>query len=178
MVSKLRPALVMFQPERPQNFGAALRLCACLGAELHVVEPCGFPLHDRRIRQAALDYGSKISWQTHLDLEPFLEWHRQQDRRLILLSTRAEAAYHTAAYRPDDLIVVGRESSGAPAALHEVADRRVRVPIQAGCRSLNLVAAATIVLAEAMRQVGGFQERSDLPHRPSNAVAEGKIERS
>ena len=159
MNERQAPALVLFQPERPHNFGAALRLCACLGTTTHIIEPSGFPLDDRRIREAALDYTASVTWHAHADLAAFLVWQQNQGRRLVLLSRRAEKCHHHVVYSPDDLLVVGCESSGAPALLHAAASLRVRIPLQPGCRSLNVVIAAAIVLGEAMRQTGSFDGR-------------------
>ncbi len=148
--------LALLEPERPHNLGAALRLAACLDIELHVIEPTAFPLLDRRIREASLDYGGAARWCRHADLAAFEAARLRAGRRLVLLSTQAATAHHRAEFRADDILLVGNESRGAPAALHAAADLRVRVPMAAGRRSLNLVAAAAIVLAEAMRQTSAF----------------------
>ncbi len=152
--SRLR--LALHQPERPHNFGAALRLCACLGVRLDVVEPCGFPLDERRVRQGALDYFAHARWVRHMDFGGFDAARLAERRRLVLLSTKAEQPYHRAAYRPDDVLMLGSESAGVPELVHRRADLRVRIPLRPGLRSLNLVSAAAIVLAEALRQTGGF----------------------
>jgi tRNA (cytidine/uridine-2'-O-)-methyltransferase len=150
--------LALYQPDRPHNFGAALRLCACLGVRLDVIEPCGFPLDDRRIRQAALDYHAHARWVRHLDFAAFETARLAEGRRLVLLSTRGEDLYHRVPFRPDDVLLLGRESGGVPEAVHDRADLRLRVPMRSGLRSLNLVTAAAIVLAEALRQTGGMDE--------------------
>ncbi len=149
--------LALFQPDRPHNLGAALRLSACFGLALDVVEPCGFPLDDRRIREAGLDYHRHARLFRHRDLAAFerdaLDGGR---RRLVLLTTRGETAHHRARYRRDDVLVVGREGAGAPEEVHRRANLRVRVPLRPGLRSLNVAAAAAIVVAEALRQTGGL----------------------
>jgi tRNA (cytidine/uridine-2'-O-)-methyltransferase len=150
------PALALFRPDRPHNLGAALRLGACLAVPVHVVEPCGFPLSDRRIREAGLDYLERVSWRRHADYASFDAMRKARGSRLILLTTRAELGHCNADYRPGDTLLVGQEGSGAPDWLHAAADLRVRVPMRAGIRSLNLVIAAAIVLGEALRQTGGF----------------------
>jgi tRNA (cytidine/uridine-2'-O-)-methyltransferase len=153
--------LALWQPERPHNLGAALRLCACLDVELDVIEPAGFPLDARRIREAALDYGPLARWHRHIDLASFLALRRGQGRRLVLLSTAATAPYHRASFRAGDVLLVGSESRGVPPGVHELVDLRLRVPMAAGRRSLNVVAAATLVLGEALRQTGGM-DRLDI----------------
>jgi tRNA (cytidine/uridine-2'-O-)-methyltransferase len=152
-----RLRLALHQPERPHNFGAALRLCACLGVRLDVVDPCGFPLDGRRIRQGALDYGAHARWVRHMDFAGFDAERLAERRRLVLLSTKAEQPYHRAAYRPDDVLMLGSETAGVPELVHRRADLRVRIPLRPRLRSLNLVSAAAIVLAEALRQTGGFE---------------------
>ncbi|HMR33257.1 MAG TPA: TrmH family RNA methyltransferase [Geminicoccaceae bacterium] len=148
------PVLALWQPDRAHNLGSALRLCACLDVELDVIEPAGFPLDPRRIREAALDYGPLARWRRHADPDSFLALRRRQGRRLVLLSTRAEAPYHRAAFRADDVLLLGNESRGVPDEVHELADLRLRIPMAAGRRSLNVVNAATLALGELLRQSG------------------------
>lgn len=148
--------LALFEPDRPHNLGAAMRLCACLGVTLEVVEPCGFPLDTRRIRETALDYHAQARWIRHENLAAFEASRLARGRRLVLLSTWGEHFYHRVAYRADDVLMVGRESSGVPAAVHERAGLRVKIPMRPGLRSLNVAVAAAIVLAEALRQTGGL----------------------
>lgn len=147
----LRLALV--EPDQPGNFGAALRLAACFGLDLEVVEPCGFPLDERRIRRAAMDYGDHVDFRRHADLQRFLATMRTEGCRLVLLSVKAQTAYHRFAYQRGDVLVVGSESRGAPAALVAQVAARLRIPIRPGMRSLNMVTAAAIGVAEALRQL-------------------------
>ena len=154
MATNLR--LALYQPDRPHNFGAVLRLCACFGAEFDVIEPCGFPLDDRRIRASALDYAPHVRWRRYEDFVAFERDRRASGRRLVLLTTTGLQDHHRAGYRVDDILMLGSESTGAPAHVHEVADLRVRIPMQAGLRSFNVAMAAAIVLAEALRQTGGL----------------------
>lgn len=152
--------LALLEPDRPHNLGSALRLAACLGVAVDVVEPCGFPLDDRRIREAGLDYVGRAAWRRHASLDGFLAALAavRGQRRLVLLSTRAELPYHRVEYRAGDVLMVGREGAGAPEALHRRADLRVRVPMRPGLRSLNVALAAAVVLGEALRQTGGLDE--------------------
>lgn len=161
-----RPGLALLEPDRPHNLGAAIRLCACLDVELHLVGPLGFPLSDRRIREAALDYGASLTPVRHLDLEAFCTWCDAAGRRLVLLSTAAPLPCHAARFGARDLLLLGNERRGAPAWLHERAALRVRVPMAPARRALNLVVAGAIVLSEALRQTGTLEalERRRCPH--------------
>lgn len=151
-----RPRLALFEPDRPHNFGAILRLAACFGVGVDVVEPCGFPLDDRRIRQAALDYSGRVDWVRHLDFAAFERVRLAQGRRLVLLTTRGAHAHHRVTFQADDVLMLGRESSGVPESVFAKADLRVRIPMQPGLRALNVATAAAIALAEALRQTDGF----------------------
>lgn len=149
-------ALAMIEPDRPHNFGGALRLAACLGVELHLVEPAGFPLSDRRIREGALDYASRAAWFRHSSFAPLHELARATERRLLLLTTKGSRSFAEIAYRPGDILMLGSESRGAPDWAHDCAAARLHIPMRPGIRSLNVLSAATIVLSEAMRQTGAF----------------------
>lgn len=148
--------LALHQPDRPHNFGMVLRLAACLGAAVDVVEPAGFPLDDRRIRQGALDYLPHLAWARHADFAAFEAWRRAEGRRLVLLTTRGPEPYHRLTFRPNDVLMLGSEGAGVPETVHAAADRAVRVPLRSGLRSLNIVTAAALVLGEALRQTGGL----------------------
>jgi len=150
------PALALLEPDRPHNLGAAVRLAACLGVALHVIEPAGFPLHDRRIREAALDYGGAVQLHVHPSFAAFDGWRRGIGRRLVLLGKAAGLACHDARYGPRDVLLLGRESTGAPRLVHEAAELAVKIPMAPGMRSLNVAIAAALVLAEALRQTGAF----------------------
>jgi tRNA (cytidine/uridine-2'-O-)-methyltransferase len=161
--SPVRLRLALFQPDRPHGLGMALRLGACLGVGIDVVEPCGFPLDDRRIRFGALDYVGRADWARHADLAAFLASLARGQRRLVLLSTRSALPYHRLAYRADDVLMLGREGSGVPDEVHGLAGERVRVPMRQGLRSLNLVTAGALVLGEALRQTGGLDALAGAP---------------
>jgi tRNA (cytidine/uridine-2'-O-)-methyltransferase len=145
--------LALFQPDIPQNLGAALRLGACMGVPVHVVEPCGFPLSDKAIRRAAMDYGEPADVTRHAG---WSEFHAQRQGRIVLFSTKAAQPLHDFAFRPDDTLLFGRESLGVPDEVHEAADARVYSPLAAGRRSLNVTVSAAIGLSEALRQTGQF----------------------
>ena len=145
--------LALFQPDIPQNLGAALRLGACLGVPIDVIEPCGFPLSDRAIGRAALDYGAKAQVLRHAGWTDFL---KARTGRLLLFTTRGAQAFHSFRYRPDDILLFGRESAGVPDEVHDAADARLAIPLAAGTRSLNLATSAAMALGEALRQTDGF----------------------
>ncbi len=141
--------LVLFEPDIPQNTGAMLRLAACLGVAVDIVEPCGFTLSDRRLRRAGLDYLPHAAVAVHASWPAFC---RQRSGRLVLLTTRGTVSCYDFTFRKDDNLILGRESAGAPAAVHEACDARVKVPMCAGLRSLNVALAAALALGEALRQ--------------------------
>jgi len=147
--------LALFQPDIPQNLGAALRLGACLGVPVDVIEPCGFPLSDKGVRRAAMDYGAMADLQRHAGWAQFLA-ARQGAVRIILFTTRGAATLHSFQFRPDDILLFGRESAGAPDEVHAAADARLVIPLAPGARSLNLTVSAAIALGEALRQTDSF----------------------
>lgn len=146
--------LALFEPDIPQNLGAFIRLSAGLGLPLDVIEPCGFPVDDKRIRRAAMDYYDLARIVRHASWAAFC-----RDRapgRLVLLTTTGAVRLPEARFRRDDTLLMGRESAGVPAEVHAAADLRLRIPLQSGARSLNVALAAAMVLSEALRQTSGF----------------------
>jgi len=148
--------LALYQPDIAANAGAAIRLAACLGVPILVIEPCGFVWDERRLRRAGLDYLAAAALTRFPSFAAFEGWRCAEGRRLVLLTTAAGKAYHRVIYQPGDVLLGGRESAGVPEEVHARADLRVRVPMAPGRRALNLVAALAIVLGEALRQTGGF----------------------
>jgi tRNA (cytidine/uridine-2'-O-)-methyltransferase len=148
--------LALFQPDIPQNLGAALRLGACLGAGIDIIEPCGFPLSDSAVRRAALDYTALAVVERHPGWSAFLAAQREADRRILLFTTRAAEPFQHFAYRPGDVLLFGRESAGVPDEVHDAADARLFIPLAEGARSLNVVTAAALALGQALRSTDGF----------------------
>ena len=146
--------LVLFQPDIPQNAGAILRLGACLGVGVDIVEPCGFVFDDRRMRRAGLDYDVLADLVRYRSWDAFLD--ERTPGRLILLSTRGTVSPVDFAFAATDRLVLGRESSGVPAEVVDRADAAVRIPLATGARSMNVVTAAAVALAEALRQTDGW----------------------
>ena len=143
--------LVLFQPDIPQNAGAMMRLAACMGVSLDLVEPCGFPLDDQRMRRAGMDYLDMLDMTRHSSWDAF---RKSPGGRLILLTTAGDTAHVDFAFRSDDRLIVGRESAGVPADVHDAADARIRIPMRPGIRSINVAQAAAIAVSEALRQTG------------------------
>ena len=143
--------LVLFQPDIPQNAGAMMRLAACMGIALDLVEPCGFPLSDQRLKRAGMDYIDRLNMARH---RSWAEFVKSPGGRLILLTTAGNVSHADFAFQADDRLVVGRESAGVPPDVHDAADARIRIPMQAGIRSINVAQAAAIAVAEALRQTG------------------------
>ncbi|WP_350335072.1 tRNA (cytidine(34)-2'-O)-methyltransferase [Coralliovum pocilloporae] len=148
--------IALYQPDIPQNTGTILRLSACLNVTVHIIEPAGFILRDKDLRRAAMDYLARADYQRHLSWDHFLEYLKDRDSRLILLTSTAEVSYTDIAFRPSDVLLLGRESAGAPPEVHARADERIRIPMAEGARSLNIAMACSMVLGEALRQTGGF----------------------
>jgi len=148
--------LAIFQPDIPQNLGSSIRLAACLGVAMDIIEPCGFPLSDKAIRRTAMDYGDSVDLTRHASWSAFLAAPERQEGRLVLFTTKAAEPYLTFAFEAGDTLLFGRESAGAPPEVHAAAQARVFIPIQPPARSLNVVIAAAIALAEGLRQTGGF----------------------
>lgn len=151
-------AIALYEPDIPQNAGTLLRLGACLNVPVHFIGPAGFATTERAFRRAGLDYLDHATLVNHVDFAAFEDWRRGQGRRLILLTTRGEMRYTEFGFRPNDVLLCGRESSGVPERVHGAADARVRVPIRPHLRSLNVAVAAAIVVGEALRQIGGFPD--------------------
>lgn len=148
--------LALYQPDIPQNCGTMLRLAACLGVATDIIEPCGFVLSDARLKRAGMDYLGQADMRRHTSWEAFRRLQAPSGRRLVLLTTKGDTAYTDFAFRPDDLLMVGRESAGVPPEVAETADARLVIPLKAGLRSLNVAVAASMVLGEALRQTGSF----------------------
>lgn len=148
--------IALYQPDIPGNAAAAARLAACLDVPLEIIEPCGFVFDDKRLRRVGLDYLERAALRRHRSWHAFQTWRQSAGARLILLSAHAGPAYHTIAYRPDDILLAGRESAGVPDEVQAGAELSLRVPMAPGRRALNVVVALAMVLGEALRQTGRF----------------------
>lgn len=145
------PELTLYQPDIPQNVGAAIRLCACLGVKLNIIEPCGFPWHEDKIKRAAMDYAEYVDLQKHLSWEKFIEDKKSQ--RLVLMTTKTHLSYYDFNFQAGDILIAGRESAGVPDDIHNSVDERITIPISGNVRSLNVINACAMVLGEVKRQI-------------------------
>ncbi len=146
--------LALYQPDIPQNTGAAMRLCACLSMPLEIIEPCGFPWNESRIRRAGMDYIERVDLRRHVSWAAFLAQVRADGRRIILLTTQAQTPYTRMDYRPGDILLAGRESAGVPEDVHAQVDCEICIPMPDGVRSMNVINACAMVSGEALRQLG------------------------
>lgn len=149
-MSNIRIAL--YQPDIPGNTGTILRLAACLGAGVDIIEPAGFDISDRNLKRAGMDYIASAALVRHVNWERFEEWRATTGRRLVLASTKAALPYTKVAYRPDDILLFGRESAGVPDHVHDKADERVLIPMVEGQRSINVAISAAMITGEVLRQ--------------------------
>ena len=149
--------LALFQPDIPQNTGTILRLCACLGAAAHIIEPAGFPISDRHFRRAGMDYLDHVTMTRHDSWSKFEQWRNEAGSRLVLFTTKGAGSYLDFRYQPDDVLLFGRESAGVPDAVHQAADARLVIPMQGDMRSLNVAMACAMAVGEALRQTQGAQ---------------------
>ena len=146
--------VALYQPDIAGNAGTILRMAACLGIAVDIIEPAGFDMSDRTLKRAGMDYLEVAALTRHVDFEHFEDWRRGQGRRLVLLSTRATLVYTHFDFGERDILLLGRESAGVPDHVHETADQRLLIPMPGGGRSLNVALAAAMVTGEAIRQLG------------------------
>ncbi len=148
--------LGLYEPDIPQNTGTLLRLAACLGVPVDVVEPCGFVWGGKHMRRAGMDYLEHASVTRHVNWDTFQQ--AQNGGRIVLLTTKAAVPYASFSFREGDVLLLGSESAGVPPHVHEQVDSRVIIPMRPDQRSLNLATAAAMVLGEALRQLDAFPE--------------------
>lgn len=148
--------LALFEPDIPQNAGSLIRLGACLGVPVDIIEPCGFLLTDRAFKRAGMDYLALAEVTRHASWTAFLAVHWERGGRLLVLTGKGALSYTDFDYAAGDTLLLGRESAGAPQEVHDAADARLRIPLKPGLRSLNVAQAGAMVLGEALRQTKGF----------------------
>lgn len=151
----MRMRIALHQPDIAGNVGTILRVAACFGVAVDIIEPCGFAFSDRALRRSGMDYAADAEIVRHADWATF---RTARPGRIVLLTTQADLTLVNARFVPDDIILLGSESAGVPAHVHDAADLRVRIPMRPGFRSLNVAVSAGIALAEALRQTGGWPE--------------------
>ena len=142
--------IVLYKPDIPQNTAAIIRLCACLNVKIHLIEPCGFNLNDRRFERVVMDYLGLCDVIRHNDFKTFLKKYKKS--RIVLMTTKAKKIYHEFRFKKNDMLLFGRESAGVPKELHQLLKNKIKIPMNKKTRSLNVAMSVAIVTAEALRQ--------------------------
>ena len=148
-----RLRIALYQPDIAGNTGTILRFAACLGLGVDIIEPAGFPLSDRALKRAGMDYIEMADLTRHVDWNAFEDWRAANARRLVLLTTKAAVAYTDFAFADGNILLFGRESAGVPDAVHQAADARLTIPMRPGARSINVALSVAMVAGEAIRQL-------------------------
>ena len=148
-----RPRIALFQPDIPGNTGTILRLATCLDLIVDLIEPAGFRLDNKSLQRAGLDYAERAKLVRHADFEAFEAWRREEGRRLVLATTRSRNAYTALKFQPTDCLLFGRESSGVPDNVHQIADEDITIPMAESARSINLAVSVGMICGEMMRQL-------------------------
>ena len=148
--SHLRPKIALYEPDIPQNTAAIIRTCACLGADLEIIQPCGFLINDKRFKRVAMDYVDKKMIKFYSSAEEFFKAKSKQ--RVILMTTKASKSYSSFKFKINDTLLFGRESAGVPQKIHRIIENKLKIPMMKKKRSLNIASSVAIVLAESMRQ--------------------------
>ena len=146
----LRPIIALYEPDIPQNTAAIIRTCACLGAKLEIIEPCGFLLTDKRFKRVVMDYIDHNQIEFYQSSDKFFEAKKNQ--RIVLMTTKGSISYTKFKFNSDDTILFGRESAGVPESIHQLIENRLKIPMNNNFRSLNIASSVAIVLAESLRQ--------------------------
>ena len=144
--------IALYQPDIPGNTGTIMRMAACLGVPLHIIEPAGFDLSERNLKRAGMDYLEVTNLTRHISWDEFFDWHIKEKNRLVLASTKAAQPYCDLPYKDNDVLLFGRESSGVPENVHEAVDERILIEMQPNMRSLNLAMSVAMITGEALRQ--------------------------
>ena len=147
---KIRPKIALYEPDIPQNTGEIIRICSCLGADLEIIEPCGFLFDDKRFKRVVMDYMDEKMIKCYRDYNEFFETKKNQ--RVILMTTKASVPYSTFNFKISDTILFGRESAGVPEKIHDLVNKKLKIPMINNKRSLNIASSVAIILAENLRQ--------------------------
>ena len=148
--SNQRPKIALFEPDIPQNTAAIIRTCACLGAKLEIIEPCGFLITDKRFKRVVMDYMDEKDVEFYQSAEVF--FNIKQNERIILMTTKASVSYSKFKFEKNDTILFGRESAGVPEKVHKIVKNRLKIPMENNKRSLNLASSVAIILSECLKQ--------------------------
>ena len=149
-LTNLGPKIALFEPDIPQNTAAIIRTCACLGAKLEIIEPCGFLLSDKRFKRVVMDYMDEKDINFYQSADDF--FNSKKDQRIILMTTKASISYTNFKFKKNDTILFGRESAGVPEKVHKILKNRLKIPMENNKRSLNLASSVAIILAECLKQ--------------------------
>jgi len=149
-------SLALYQPDIPQNTGTILRLCACMNVPVHIIHPTGFTFSDKIFRRSAMEYADHVDLHEHDSFEHFQTWRLEKETRLVLMSTKSSTSAYDFEYDPDDILMAGRESAGVPDQVAKICDARVRIPMRAQLRSLNVAVSSAMIIGEALRKTRGF----------------------
>ena len=144
------PKIALFEPDIPQNTAAIIRTCACLGAKLEIIEPCGFLITDKRFKRVVMDYMDEKGIKFYQSANDFFK--SKKDERIILMTTKASISYTDFKFKKNDTILFGRESAGVPEKVHKILDNKLKIPMENKKRSLNLASTVAIILAECLKQ--------------------------
>jgi tRNA (cytidine/uridine-2'-O-)-methyltransferase len=147
----LGPKIALFEPDIPQNTAAIIRTCACLGAKLEIIEPCGFIMNDKRFKRVVMDYMNEKDIKFYKSSENFFK--SKENQRIILMTTKASISYTKFKFEKNDTILFGRESAGVPEKIHKLIKNRLKIPMKNNKRSLNIASSVAIILAESLKQV-------------------------
>ena len=145
--------IALYQPDIPQNTGNIFRLGACLGVSVDIIEPTGFIFDDKKFRRSAMDYIDHINYKRHIDWQNFYDWTKDNEFRLILMTTKCKESLYSFKFHPSDILLFGRESAGVPENIHNIVDHRLTIPMKNGVRSINLSSSVALVLGEGLRQI-------------------------
>ena len=145
--------IALYQPDIPQNTGNIFRLGACLGVSIDIIEPTGFIFDDKRFKRSAMDYLDHIDYKRHIDWQHFYDWKKENNFRLILMTTKSKESLYNFKFNPSDILLFGRESAGVPKNIHNIVDHRLKIPMKGGVRSINLSSSVALVLGEGLRQI-------------------------
>ncbi len=148
--------IALYQPDIPQNSGNILRLGACLGVSIDIIEPTGYVFDDKRFKRSSMDYINHIDYKRHIDWETFFNWSKKNNFRLILLTTKVDKKYYDYNFKNNDILIFGRESAGVAEIVHSNVDEQITIPMKKGMRSINVSSAVALVAGEACRQLRLF----------------------
>ena len=144
--------IALYQPDIPQNTGNIFRLGACLGVSVDIIEPTGFIFDDKKFKRSAMDYIDHLNYKRHIDWQHFYDWTKDNEFRLILMTTKSKKSLYSFEFHPSDILLFGRESAGVPENIHNIVDHRLTIPMKNGVRSINLSSSVALVLGEGLRQ--------------------------